>query len=145
MNILKSLVLLMMITSSVFLTGCATVVGDSEYAVSVTSKPANANFEITNSENEVIAGGITPDVVLLPSSDGYFSGAKYFIAFTKDNYDLSTVTLNSNLNGWYFGNLLFGIGGVVIGGLIIDPITGAMWELPTHISGSLIAKEVVHN
>lgn len=34
----------------------------------------------------------------------------------------------SRLNGWYFGNILIGR---VIGMLIIDPATDAMWKLET--------------
>jgi len=32
------------------------------------------------------------------------------------------------LSGWYWGNILFG---GLIGVLIVDPITGKMWKLPT--------------
>ena len=37
-----------------------------------------------------------------------------------------TINLECSVNGWYFGNLL--IGGL-IGMLIIDPATGAMYKL----------------
>ncbi len=36
------------------------------------------------------------------------------------------VTFDTKLDGWYFGNLIFG---GLLGILIIDPATGAMWRL----------------
>jgi hypothetical protein len=45
--------------------------------------------------------------------------------------------LDSTLSGWYFGNIL--IGGL-IGLLIVDPLTGAMYDLePENIEQSLTA------
>jgi hypothetical protein len=40
---------------------------------------------------------------------------------------VQSVPLTAKINGWYFGNLLFG--GIIVGMLIVDPATGAMWTL----------------
>jgi hypothetical protein len=48
------------------------------------------------------------------------------VKFQLNGYEEKTVPIHSTLNGWYFGNIL--IGGV-IGLLIIDPATGAMWKI----------------
>lgn len=34
--------------------------------------------------------------------------------------------VNYKLNGWYFGNIIFG---GAIGMLVVDPATGAMWKI----------------
>ena len=40
-----------------------------------------------------------------------------------------TVTVDANVNGWYIaGNLVFG---GLVGYLVVDPLTGAMWTLDT--------------
>jgi hypothetical protein len=44
-------------------------------------------------------------------------------------YDNKTVPVQFKLDGWYFGNILLG---GVIGMLIIDPATGAMYKLDTE-------------
>jgi hypothetical protein len=50
-------------------------------------------------------------------------------------YKTHTVTLESNVSGWYVGNILFG---GLIGMLIVDPITGAMYTLsPQNVDGAL--------
>jgi hypothetical protein len=42
--------------------------------------------------------------------------------------------VDSELSGWYFGNLLFG---GIIGLAIVDPISGKMWTLPDNANGNL--------
>jgi hypothetical protein len=45
--------------------------------------------------------------------------------------------VRAELSGWYFGNLVFG---GIIGMLIVDPLTGSMWNLtPDHIDEKLDA------
>ncbi|HCA7379988.1 TPA: hypothetical protein MX316_006554, partial [Pseudomonas aeruginosa] len=46
----------------------------------------------------------------------------------------TVVNLKSGVSGWYWGNIL--IGGL-IGMLIVDPATGAMYSLPDEVSGQL--------
>jgi hypothetical protein len=70
----------------------------------------------------------SPATVLLKSSAGYFSKAEYQVRLTRAGYAEQIVPVNYKLNGWYFGNVL--IGGL-LGMLIIDPATGAMWKLET--------------
>lgn len=70
----------------------------------------------------------------LESSRGYFSGQTYTLHFKKDGYADKTVTLDSSLSGWYWGNIL--VGGL-IGMLIVDPLTGAMYKLPEQASADL--------
>ncbi len=36
------------------------------------------------------------------------------------------IILEAGVNGWYFGNIIFG---VLLGILIVDPATGAMWKI----------------
>lgn len=61
---------------------------------------------------------------------GYFKGEKYTITFkTKGKKSREkTIELNTTLDGWYVGgNLLFG---GLLGYLVVDPLTGAMYKLP---------------
>jgi len=45
--------------------------------------------------------------------------------------------INSSVDGWYFGNIL--VGGL-IGMLIVDPATGAMYNLPERVDVLLDAQ-----
>jgi hypothetical protein len=125
-----------MLVALVFLlTGCASIVSKSDYPVSLESNPSGATVIITNLKTgKEIYRGKTPCTVTLKAKAGFFSPARYSITFEKPGYKPQTITIKASLDGWYFGNLLLG---GVIGMLIVDPATGAMWKLPEDISVNL--------
>jgi hypothetical protein len=127
----KKLILLILAT---LLNSCASIVSKSNYDVSVTSSPSEAKFSITKSDGIVIHSGRTPAIVSLASGNGYFSKAHYVLKFEKNGYETKTYTLSPSISGWYWGNILFG---GLIGMLIVDPITGAMYKLPENTNVSL--------
>lgn len=116
------------------LSGCASILGESKYPVTVTSAPPGAAFEVTDKNGQVVHSGSTPSTVTLKSGKGYFSGQTYTLRFKKPGYADRTVTLDSSLSGWYWGNILFG---GLIGMLIVDPATGAMFKLPEYASADM--------
>ncbi len=116
----------LLLVAAVVLAGCASIVSKSEYPVAITSNPIGADFVVKRRTGIPIASGVTPATIILPASDGYFQPAKYSIEFRRKGV-LQSVPLTAKINGWYFGNLVFG--GVIIGMLIVDPATGAMWRL----------------
>lgn len=120
--------------AAILTSGCASIVGDSKYPVQVSSAPTGASFEITNKEGKVVHSGNTPSTITLKSSHGYFKGETYSLRFKKDGYPDKVVTLDSSVSGWYWSNILFG---GVIGMLIVDPATGAMYKLPEGVSADL--------
>ncbi len=107
--------------------GCASIVSDSSYPVAINTVPVGAEFVITNDKGQQIHSGTTPSTVTLKSGDGFFSSASYTLSFSKDGYSQKQVEISSSMDGWYIGNIVFG---GLIGLLIVDPMTGAMWKLP---------------
>ena len=80
---------------------------------------------------------MTPTTVTLLTKRGYFKGKNYTVVFKKEGYKDQEMAIKRGTDGWYiFGNLLFG---GLVGWLIVDPITGAMWTLPKEIAGTLTA------
>jgi hypothetical protein len=124
------------------LTACASIVSKSQWPVSISSSPDNAKFTITNTKGQVIHSGTTPASLTLDSGNGYFKKAKYLIKYEKNGYEAKTYELTSSVNGWYFGNILFGS---LIGFLIVDPLTGAMYKLPEVANVSLENKKYSSN
>ena len=125
------------IATPVLFSSCATIFGHSSYPVSINSNPSGAIVNITNKKNKEIFKGQTPVTVTLKSSAGFFSKAEYQVKISSTGYTEQVIPVSFTLNGWYFGNIL--IGGLV-GMLIIDPATGAMWRLesPSKINATLI-------
>lgn len=107
------------------LTSCASIVSKSSYPVTIASNPPGATFTLKKLNGMAMSTGVTPATIILSSSSGYFQPAHYVVEFTRKGVTQS-VPLNASINGWYFGNLLFG---TIIGMLIVDPATGAMWRL----------------
>lgn len=126
------------LTLALILSGCASIIGDSQYPVTINSSPTNVAFEIRNRAGNPVYSGTTPDTVTLKSSSGYFKGEQYAIHFNKSGHEEKTETLPSQVSGWYWGNIL--LGGLV-GMLIVDPATGAMYKLPPEVTVKLQSQD----
>lgn len=123
------------------LSGCSSIVSQSEYAVAIASTPDAANFTVVNKAGQQVHSGVTPATVTLKSSSGYFKGEAYTVTFKKEGFPEKTFTMTSAVDGWYFGNILFG---GLIGMLIVDPATGAMYNLPKRVDVSLDQSVSIH-
>lgn len=120
------------------MTGCASIVSKSSYPVSITSDPDNASVIITDKSGREIFMGTTPMTITLNAGAGFFERAHYQVRFHKPGYNDAIIPVTFSIDGWYFGNLLLG---GVIGMLIIDPATGAMWKLDTpYLHGKLYSQ-----
>jgi hypothetical protein len=108
------------------LSSCASIVSKTNWPVSIDSKPEGVHVSITNKRGIEVFSGKTPVLTKLKSGSGYFSKESYTVVMTYKGIEKRTINLECSVNGWYFGNLL--IGGL-IGMLIVDPATGAMFRL----------------
>lgn len=117
------------LSSAILFTSCASIVSKSSYPISINSAPSEAQIVIKDKKGIEIFSGQTPATLKLKSGSGFFGKARYQVTFNKSGYQTKTVPVEFKLNGWYFGNLLFG---GVLGMLIIDPATGAMYKIETE-------------
>lgn len=119
-------------------TSCASIVSRSRYEVTINSIPSESIVRVLNRRGTEVAAGQTPVTLQLKASDGFFRSARYTIVFSKDGYEDKHVPLEANIDPWYFGNLIFGS---LLGFLIVDPATGAMWKIEdTMVSATLSPK-----
>lgn len=125
----------------VSLTGCASIVSKSSWPVSIQSNPSGAKCVVTNNKGIAIQSGETPMMVTVDSGSGFFSKGRYSVSCNKEGFDIGRSELSAHMNGWYWGNIVFG---GVIGLLIVDPATGAMWRMDdtfnVPLSPSIVAK-----
>ena len=117
---------LFIIITCAFLSSCASIVSKTNWPVSIDSKPEGVHVSITNKRGVEIFTGKTPLVTKLKSGSGFFTKESYTVVMTYNGIEKRTINLECSINGWYFGNLF--IGGL-IGMLIVDPATGAMYRL----------------
>lgn len=132
----QKLYLALIIASSFIFTGCASIVGKSHYPVSFNTEPSGASVQVTDENGVQVFNGTTPATTVLKSGEAYFDRKSYTAKFSKAGYDSQISQINSSISGWYIGENIL-IGGL-IGWLIVDPITGAMYEIDdTNIYASL--------
>ena len=96
-------------------TGCASIVDGRKEPVSFSSDPPGAQIFING-----MPMGVTPASIVLERSD--FGKAN--VIFKKEGYQDQQAILETSLNMWFFGNVIFGW---VIGSST-DAVTGAMWK-----------------
>jgi len=113
------------------LVSCASIMGKGgPETLALRSAPDQATIVITDEGGAKVFEGKTPTTVSLEKKKGYFSGKKYTVKISKLGFADQSVTVDTKANGWYIGgNILFG---GLIGWLIVDPATGAMWTLDTN-------------
>lgn len=120
--------------------GCASIVHSGSRTVSINSQPAGASVTISKSDTKVsVHSGTTPMTVSLEPKRGFFKGQSYTVRLDLAGYKSDEIELKATVSGWYFGNILFG---GLIGILIVDPATGAMWNIsPEKIDRPLSAQQ----
>jgi len=108
---------------TLLLSSCATIMSGSKQNVKFSSNPSTATIFI----DEVEVGKTPFEIKLLRKSE-------HTVMIKLDGYQTYETKLTKKLNGWFVGNIL--IGGLI--GLIIDPITGAMYSLsPNQVNAQM--------
>ena len=89
--------------------GCGTiVVGQGLQSVRVSAGSVRAKYTITNLRNNIVVKqGLTPDVIGLDRSSGYFEPGKYRVDITHpETGEVHSTVVKGKANNWYiWGNL----------------------------------------
>ena len=105
------------------LIACATIMKGSDQKVAFQSTPTGAKVSIFDSSGMLVGDGTTPITIPLKKCAAYFQAAKYRVVFEAPGRQKKEIWLTGSLEGgWY----------------IVDPLTGAMWNLsPETVNASL--------
>ena len=123
----KTLVVLTTILLS--LSGCASIVHRGKQDIKVSSQPGSS-ISIKDSYGNTIIEGEETLSIKLDRAKGFFEKGSYVIEVKKAGYKPVTMALTGQVNkGSYVVGNLFSWG--IIGWVIVDPLTGAMWTLTT--------------
>jgi hypothetical protein len=138
-EIMKIKILSLLIVPFLF-TGCASIIDGGSKSVQLHSNPEGAKVTISNRNGKEVSVQTTPTIVTLERSRGYFSGEDYKLVFEEAGYYPYETHVKSSLDGWYFGNVLFG---GLIGCLLVDPATGDMFTLaPREVNCNLVSSAI---
>lgn len=137
-KVLKTSLFALMLAAGLLTTGCATIVKGGTQAIKINSVPDAAVVKIhdMNANQNVVSEGVTPHTAVLKKGAGMFKAGSYKVIVEKPGYGSKSFMIDGNASGWYIaGNLFFG---GLIGWVVVDPITGAMWNLtPEQIDATL--------
>lgn len=134
----RSITILTLLFSLFSFTNCASIVSDTSGPVTINSSPPGAEATIKKASGGVIARGKTPFTQTLETGHGYFDAAEYTIEAEKQGYYKASRPVDASLDPWYIGNLVFGGS---IGFLIVDPATGAMFQIEDQVHINLQKKK----
>jgi uncharacterized protein YceK len=95
-------------------TGCASIVSGTTQPISFNSTPAGATVLVNGADM-----GKTPVTLQLKRNQNYAVGINL------DGYKPETMDIKRGLNGWVWGNIIFG--GLI--GVVIDAASGSMYKL----------------
>lgn len=125
-RLFKRLTVVSAVAAAATVSGCASIVHAGPRVIPVDSSPQGATVTIYDRDNRKVMQKTTPFVAELRPKYRYFGGQTYRFVFELSGHEKVERIVDSELSGWYFGNIVFG---GLIGALIVDPLTGAMFNL----------------
>ncbi len=115
------------------ISGCATILSDRTYPVTIDNAGGQTYFSVTDRKNQVIHEGVTPNQVVLDAKSYPFWPAKYNITYVGSNDLVQQREVKAGFDPWLIGNIVFG----GVPGTVIDGATGAMFKLPKRVTGDI--------
>jgi len=124
----KHLFIVFLILSSLFFSGCATLLNTTTQEVEIKSNPPGARITIDNKKY-----GTTPQVVNLERKKDHT------VKIEMDGYQVYETQITTKISFWFWGNIVNGL----IPGMVIDMFTGSMNSLlPDSFEARLDIQEV---
>ena len=127
-------------SAAISMSGCASVMSGTYKNVSIESNPPGAHVSVADKKGREVASLNTPCIANLKRG-AFYIPASYVATIDKPGYETVQVKINPTVNPWIIGNVL--IGGLV-GLIIIDPLTGAMFDLTPSKINAQLAPAVKH-
>lgn len=110
----KTYIVCLFVLGAVLVTSCATIMNGDMVLMPVGTVPPQAKLLINGQQY------LSPAMVLVPRGKGNF-----VLHVEKEGYQSVDIPLKESINGWVWGNILFG--GIV--GLVIDFATGRAYDI----------------
>ena len=125
-----------LLIAPLFLTGCASIIDGGPETVQINSNPEGAKVTIFNKLGKEVTVQTTPTMITLERSYGFARAEEYKLIFEEPGYYPYETHIQSILDGWYVGNVIFG--GVI--GCVVDLGTGDCYTLsPMEINQDMIS------
>jgi hypothetical protein len=97
------------------------------YTIYLQSEPSGASIEVSDRRNKIILTTQCPDSIVVKSGAGYFKRSDYTVTANTPGYLPATERIEFEVDKKYYLNFFTSFF-MPVAFLIIDPITGAMWQ-----------------
>jgi len=124
---MSRLFVLSLLVSLLTLQSCATSRSTNTYTIHLQSEPAGASMVVSDRTHQIIHTTQSPDSIVVKSGAGYFKRSKYTVTANTPGYLPSTEKIEFEVDKKYYLNFFTSFF-MPVAFLIIDPITGAMWQ-----------------
>jgi hypothetical protein len=121
--LIKGMYFSFVFVASIAISGCASIVSDNASTTYIETDPEKARCELHGQDFKRVIE--TPNSINLPSKS-----APMTVSCSATGYRVTTAKLDTELDGWVFGNILFG--GIV--GVVVDVARGAGQKFPSKVS-----------
>ena len=115
------------------LAGCATILSKSRYSFSVTANEPDTIVKVYDGEGAFVKEAKTPGTIELDAHAGMFSPASYRFVFAKPGFENVEGAATAQVDPCYWFNCI-GVYPLLLGMLLVDPISGAMWSFEEDIT-----------
>ena len=112
-NVVSGIVMSLVITGGIALSGCATITSGTDQSIQVDSTPGKAQVRLNGA-----TFGTTPTRLTLARKNRTAT-----VELQLAGFETHKIELERKVNGWVWGNIIFG--GLI--GLAVDATTGAMY------------------
>jgi len=124
----KAIIFLTLVSFAFTVVGCCTIVSGRNQQLPVISTPSGAKVIVNGVQQQ------SPCTLVLDRKQPL-----YQVRVEKEGYEPVEITLRKGVNGWIWGNILFG--GII--GLIIDVCTGSVNKFtPTELEVNLAKQKL---
>lgn len=132
MSNLRAVLALAIVAVTALASGCATVTKGTTQAITLHTDPDGAACDVGRESKTFASLGTTPGQVSVDKAWGAID-----IACRKAGHQSTELRVESEVQGWTFGNIL--IGGLI--GFAVDAASGAMRQYPQFITLTLVPDE----
>ena len=119
--------------------GCATILSDRTYPVTVDNSGGQTYFSVRDRKNQVVHEGVTPSQVVLDAKAHPFWPAKYDVTFVGTGDAVQKREIKAGVDPWVAGNII--AGGPI--GAAVEGVSGAMFKLPKRVTGDIPAQYAI--
>lgn len=123
-----------------YCSGCASIFSDSNYVQKFEASVPGVLMDVVKNGEPYQSDVPIPAEIKLPADNGFFSRADYSFTFRKEGYKDKVMTRRAKVDPLYWVNVAT-IYAAVIGMVIVDPWTGAMWSLEEAPLVAVMEKE----